>query len=67
MNLTGVDASAVVCVVFDQIAVALDLALDGRRGLAEFLSCAADRMTVIQAIFDLGAVRKSKVGSFARR
>lgn len=59
--------NAVVGIILDQVAVALDLAFDGGRGLAKLLGYAADRMTVIQAIFDLGAVRKSKVGTFARR
>ena len=59
--------NAVVGIILDQVAVALDLAFDGGRGLAKLLGYAADRMTVIQAVFDLGAVRKSEVGAFARR
>jgi len=59
--------SAVVCVIFDQIAVALDLALDGRRGLAEFLSNSSDRMLVVEAIFDLGAVFQNEVRTLFRR
>ena len=67
VHLAGIDVSAVVGIILDQIAVALDLTGHRRRGLAEILGYSADGMPVIQAIFDLGAVFESKMGTFARR
>ena len=59
--------NAVVGIILDQVAVALDLAFDGGRGLAKLLGYAADRMTVVEPVFDLGAVFESEMGTFARR
>ena len=65
--LAGVNVSAVIDIIFYQITVALYLAFYRGWGLAKIVSYAADRMLVVEAVFDLSAVFKSEVRTFYRR
>jgi len=67
MNPARVDVSAVICVVFDQIAVALDLTFYRRGSFAKLFGNRTDRMPMVEAILDLGAVFQSEVRTLFRR
>jgi len=67
MNSARVDVSAVVGIILDYVTVALDLTFYRGWSLAKLFGNRTDRMVVVEPVFDLSAVRKSKVGSFARR